>query len=307
MPERFYFPDGPRRLHVVLHGKLAGHAGFREAVREVRGWGHEIQVRVTWEAGDAARYAFEAVAAEADAVVSAGGDGLLNEVLQGLCQAGLPARCALGVVPLGTANDFATGAGVPLGDPLAALRLAAAGTARLIDVGKVNDRFFLNVVSVGSTTQFTRNVPEGAKALLGPAAYALTGMALLPNLQPQSLRLAGPDWNWEGKVLVLAVGNGRLAGGGVPVTARASLDDGMLDLMLMPDSDENDWVGLFTNLLRLHLPGQSMNVIYRQLPWLEMSAVHDLPINIDGEMVSAATARFSVLPRHLWCLLPEKE
>lgn len=304
MPERFYASAGARRLLVVLHGKLAGHAGLREAVKAVRSWGHQVDVRVTWEAGDAARFAAEAVAAEADVVVAAGGDGTLNETLQGVAGAGLPSRCGLALVPLGTANDFAAGAGLPLGDPLAALRLAAEGPVRLIDLGRVNDRWFVNVVSGGPATEFTHETPQGLKDWLGPAGYVLTGMALLPAFEAVAVKLRGPEWEWNGKLLVFAVGNGKQAGGGVPLCSQASLTDGLLDMLLIPESEDNNLIGLAANLLRLHLPHLKGRMLYRQMPWLELDCPTGLRINVDGEPLTGAKFRWEAYPRQLWFCLP---
>ena len=111
--------------------------------------GHGVEVRVTWEPGDATRLTAEAVAQAAqgniDCIVAGGGDGTINEVFAAAYAAGLPAECALGILPLGTANDFAHSAGVPIKDLTAALRVAASAPRRWIDVGLVNGRFFVNL------------------------------------------------------------------------------------------------------------------------------------------------------------------
>src|SRR5262249_53730094 len=140
-------PGAARSLRVIVHGKAAGNELLRSAVGQVRQRGHRVEVRVTWEPGDAVRFAAEAVAAGPDAVVAAGGDGTLNEVVNGVVAEGLPARCPVGVLPLGTANDFATACGIPADDLTAALLLAAEGTPTPIDLGRVNGRVFVNVAS----------------------------------------------------------------------------------------------------------------------------------------------------------------
>src|SRR5712664_309460 len=141
-----------RRVQLILNGKVAANDALRTAVVGQREVGHRIEVRVTWEKGDAQRFASDA--GEVDLLIAAGGDGTLNEVVHGLMDLAMDARPALGVVPLGTANDFATGCGIQR-DPENALALCMEGEALPIDVGKANDRWFLNVASVGFGAEVT--------------------------------------------------------------------------------------------------------------------------------------------------------
>src|SRR5262249_58037996 len=129
---------------VILNGKVAGNDALRAAVARQRAAGHRIDVRLTCEKGDARRFVSEA--GEVDLVIAAGGDGTLNEVLHGLMDLSKVVRPILGIVPLGTANDFATGCGVPP-DPAKALALCVKGEAVPIDVGKANDHWFINAAS----------------------------------------------------------------------------------------------------------------------------------------------------------------
>src|SRR5262245_61985081 len=137
-------------VRIVLHGKQAQNPDVRAAVRAVRESGHPVEVRVTWEAGDAARLTEEACRLGIPRVAAGGGDGTINEVTRGLLAARSDAdsRPALAVVPLGTANDFAHACQVPL-DPAGAIHLAATARARRIDVGSVAGRPFVNVATGG--------------------------------------------------------------------------------------------------------------------------------------------------------------
>src|SRR5262245_18546943 len=98
-----------RRVHLILNGKVAGNEALRAAVARQRAAGHRIDVRVTWEKGDARRFVSEA--GPEDLLIAAGGDGTLNEALHGLMDFSQAVRPVLGLVPLGTANDFATACG----------------------------------------------------------------------------------------------------------------------------------------------------------------------------------------------------
>ena len=109
-----------RWMRLVVNGKAAGDPPLRPAIDRIREQGHRFEVRVTWEAGDAARYAAEATAEGVEVVVAAGGDGTINEVASGVLSVDASPTTSVAVVPYGTANDFATGIGVLKGDPLQA-------------------------------------------------------------------------------------------------------------------------------------------------------------------------------------------
>ena len=140
----------------MLHGKAALREEVRAAVRAVREEGYQIEVCVTWEGGDATRFARQAAHAGVELLIAGGGDGTINEVVAGLLEpAGASkSKASLGILPLGTANDLAHSCGIPL-DPLAAFRLAVSAAPRDVDVGQVNGRPFINVATGGFGTQVT--------------------------------------------------------------------------------------------------------------------------------------------------------
>jgi lipid kinase YegS len=237
-------------------------------------------------------------------VVAAGGDGTINEVLHGVVQAGLPVRPALGVVPMGTANDFAAGVGLPLGDPVAALKLIAETEAVPIDLARMGDRYFLNVASGGFGSEVTAATPEGMKKLLGSVAYLLTGLVSWGSIQARSVRLAGPRLAWEGNLYVLAVGNGRQAGGGFRLCDRARVDDGLLDVLVVPEVPLEQVTGLLGELMAGHTPADAEHLLYHQVPWLEVEAPDGMQFNLDGEPLQGTAFRFEVLPGQVRFFLP---
>ena len=195
-----------RKVQLILNGKAAGHDALRTAVARQREAGHGIEVRVTSEKGDARRFVAEA--GEVDLLIAAGGDGTLNEVVHGLMDLSTVARPVLGVVPLGTANDFATGCGIPR-DPEEALALCMEGNEVPIDLGKANEHWFLNAASIGFGAEVTATTPPELKHLLGAAAYTVMGAILATNLRHYQGRLTLPDREITGSGPVAIVGNGR--------------------------------------------------------------------------------------------------
>src|SRR6266576_1369395 len=163
-----------RKVQLILNGKAAGNDSLQTAVARQRAAGHSIEVRVTLEKGDARRFVAEA--GEVDLLIAAGGDGTLNEVVHGLMDLSRDARPVLGVVPLGTANDFAIGCGLPR-DPEEALTLCMEGEGVPVDVGKANEHWFLNAASIGFGAEITAT---GPMAIVGNGRQAGGGVQVAP-------------------------------------------------------------------------------------------------------------------------------
>jgi lipid kinase YegS len=292
-----FFREGnmsERKALLILHGKQATNEDVRAAVGQLRERGWELDVRLTWEGGDAQRLVGEALAAGYAHVVAGGGDGTLRDVAEAMGLAATQASLAL--LPLGTANDFAKAAGVPL-EPQAALDLLEV-PARAIDLGRVGDQLFLNMATGGFGTQVTANTSEDLKKVLGAAAYLFTGLSRFSELQAASVELQGPGFQWQGELLALGIGNGRQAGGGHVLCPEASVDDGLLDVGILPAPQE------MAGALRELLAGEGLFVRAR-LPWVEIKGAQGLDMNLDGEPLQAASLRFEALPGALRVHLPK--
>ena len=293
-----------KRSRIILHGKQGANQELRDAVEAVRTDGHEIDVRVTWEAGDSGLFAAEASKEGIDTVIAGGGDGTVNEVVNGLLQVE-GNTSALGVIPLGTANDFARSAGVPL-QLEGALRVAVETEPVTVDVGRSGDRAFMNVATGGFGTEVTVNTNPKLKRLLGGAAYFITGLGRFSELEPVHVRLRGPDLDWEGKILVLAVGNARQAGGGHVLCPEAVLDDGLLDVGVLPDVPDDRQSEAVSELMTkgLHQALKDAARFWR-VPWVEVEAPKGIYINLDGEPTHATHHRFELEAKRLKLHLPE--
>lgn len=290
-------------LWLILNGKSAGRPQVRAAVQAARDRGIDVSVHVTWEGGDAARFAADATrgAPPGRRVVAGGGDGTVNEVLNGLLAA--PQRLPLAVLPLGTANDFATSAGVPVQDLAAALVLAAEGPVQAVDVGRVNERLFLNVASGGFGAEVTEHTPPRLKNLLGGGAYALTAALLAVTGHPYRGRLEADGQVHEGAMTLMAVGNGRQAGGGALLTPQAHIDDGLLDVLVVPDAGHDRVGHLLADLAQLK-HGSSPHFRYLRAASLRVDSDDPLQFNLDGEPLRGTQFRFDLLPGALDLVLP---
>ena len=296
-------------IRIILHGKAANDARVRTAVHTLRKDGHGVEVRVTWESGDAARLTAEAAAeadqGKVDGIVAGGGDGTINEVFAAAYNAGLPGKCSLGLLPLGTANDFAHAAAVPVQDLTAALRVAATAPRRWIDAGLVNGRLFVNLVSGGFGSRVTVETDPKLKQRLGGLAYAITGISHFSELSENRGTFRAEGFSWQGNFLALAIGNGRQAGGGIPLCPDALIDDGRLDLTILPAMDHAARMDAFSRLLQEGVAGIRTSLVTARSSWIEYESDHDLNINLDGEPTVLQRIRFECRRRVLPVRLTE--
>ena len=276
---------------------------LRAAVESLRAADHRVDPRLTFEGGDATRMARDAASQGADLIIAAGGDGTLNEVVNGV--AGEDWEGAVAVVPLGTANDFALELGIPE-DVRQAMEVAVHGEDRTVDVGKLNDRHFINVSTGGVAATATGETPSETKRFLGPLAYLLTGVQKLPELEPLGARIAVPgedEPRYEGEIMMFAVGNGRRTGAGSLLTADADLSDGELDVLVVPGMNWVDFVALAPRL-RAGDHANAPEVLYFRTDRLVVESDDPLAVNADGEPIAADRFEYSVLSDALTVRVP---
>ncbi|WP_271105379.1 lipid kinase YegS [Pseudomonas tohonis] len=288
-----------RKALLILHGKQALNEEVRAAVQARRDAGWELAVRVTWEGGDARRIVGEALDAGYRTLIAGGGDGTLRDVAEAMALAGEDASLAL--MPLGTANDFARAAGVPLlpGEALALLDVAP----RSIDLGEADGRLFLNMATGGFGSKITANTSEDLKKVLGGAAYFLTGLTRFSEVHSAFGRFKGPDFEWEGEFLAVGIGNGCQAGGGHVLCPNARVDDGLLELCIVPAPQ--DVVGTLGTLLSGGIGGVDAVSVSARLPWVEVEAPEGLDMNLDGEPMECRQVRFNARRDALRLHLPD--
>jgi diacylglycerol kinase (ATP) len=257
------------------------------------------EVLRTEEAGDAERLAREAVRDGADLVVAAGGDGTLNEVVNGLSDDFGKAR--LGLLPLGTGNDFARSIGVP-NDLEGALAVLENGAARALDVARatIGDtcRFFVNMSAGGFSGEVSERASD-AKDLWGPLAYMRGAIGALPELKGflTTIILNGAE-TLRLETYNIVISNGRYVASGIPAAPKAVLDDGLLDVMIAPATTLPQLAVLVPQvLLGRHL--ESDLLLFRRATRVEIECNPPMAFNVDGELIGEGTARFEVLPRAL--------
>ena len=236
---------------------------------------------------------------EVDLVITGGGDGTVNTVLKGVLETGLP----LGILPLGTANDLARTLGIP-SDPATAAAVIVAGRTRRIDVGPVNDQFFVNVASMGLSVELARRMTGNLKRHLGRFSYPLAAIKTVLYTRPFTAEVVTADRTLRLRSLQIAVGNGVYYGGGMAVYEAAAIDDQCLDFYSVETRRFWQWPLFLTAFRR----GRNRNLVgmraFCSSGPIEIRTDPSLPINTDGEITSRTPARFKLWPRALSVFAP---
>lgn len=256
-----------------------------------------VEIVLTLGDGDARRAAMRAVEDGCSTIFVAGGDGTLNEAVNGVAAADALDRVTFGIVPLGTGNDFAAALGIPL-EVEEALQVLLAGRTVAVDLGRVNDRLFLNTSGGGFIAEVSLAVTPGLKTIAGRLAYLVGGAHALLEYEPvRATVIAQPGNVRVGLGLyTFAVCNSRLIGGGRLIAPEAAIDDGMLDVCLIESMSTFEFVGL----ARRVAGGDHVNdprVRYLQATSVVVEFDRDIRINTDGEVFEARRCEYSVLPR----------
>jgi diacylglycerol kinase (ATP) len=257
--------------------------------------GFETSCHATEGEGDAASAAREAINRRFDLIIAAGGDGTVSEVINGMAEQ--PWMPPLGILPFGTTNDLARALGIPKQWELAIELINRRNTKR-IDVGKVNDRYFINIAGGGSLTELTYEVPSKMKTLLGQLAYYLKGLEKLPRLRPIPINIRSPHKKMDEEVMLFLIANSNSVGGFEKLAPGATIDDGMFDVIIIKKMNLPEFIRLAGLVMR----GEHMNdpgIIHFKTNELEVYSADDVMLNLDGELGGNLPCHCKVLPRHL--------
>ena len=256
----------------------------------------DVEVVTTAGDGDAERAAATAAGAGRGTVFVAGGDGTVNEAVNGVASAGALSDVRFGIIPLGTGNDFAAGLDIPV-DVGGALHVLAQECELRVDLGSVNGRLFINTSGGGYIAEVSVAVTPHLKTIAGRLAYLIGGAQALLEYEPVSATItAEPGGLRLGlKLYAFAVCNSRLIGGGRLIAPSAIIDDGLLDVCLIEGMSTVE----FLNLARKVAAGDHVDeprVRYFQASSLVIELEPEAWINTDGEVLSARRCEYTVRP-----------
>lgn len=282
---------------------------FRAYLQEARGnW----KLKPTTGPGAARQLATEAVREGFETIVAAGGDGTLNEVLNGIGDAPDGFRkVRLGVLPLGTINVFARELRLPLDIRKVCALLSDGGGSELqLDLGCAEyltksgrqTRYFAQLAGAGFDARSVELVNWEVKKKVGPAAYVMAGLQALGGDQPQiTIRGGGQEFTGE----LILIGNGKFYGGSFPVFHKSDLQDGMLDAVVFPKVNWQTLPGHLLNFVRGRLFKEGGS-IYLQAKEFSLTASNHAALQLEGELVGELPAKISILPRTLRVIAPSR-
>lgn len=228
-------------------------------------------------------------------IIAAGGDGTINVCVNAMIRNNID--LPLAVLPAGTANDFAYYFNMP-GEIDQMLDIALGNSFTYADVGKVNDRYFINVAAIGQVVDVSQKTDPTLKNTIGVLAYYLKGLSEVPNLKPIKVTLTTPEKTYREKMYFMVVMNGKSAGGFKKISPSSEINDGLLDVMLFRNMTLLELPGVFMKILQGSHPS-SKKVLHFQTDQLTIEAEADLPTDIDGEHGEKFPLAFSVLHNRL--------
>jgi diacylglycerol kinase (ATP) len=267
---------------------------FGERIREVA---PQAVLEITSEPGDARRLASEAVVQGFETIVAAGGDGTINEVVNGVAGSGV----RMGILPLGTVNVLAKEIGIPQGNLPAAWEIIENGKVRSLDLPMANDQYFIQLAGVGLDAEVVRQTSLDSKKTFGPLSYILTLVQLAAANPPKIVVESEGAPAREGCFAL--IGNGRLYGGPFPIFKRASFDDGLLDVVLFKNQSHWDVIR-YIQAIAFGSHPELPDVEYFQTPSLRVSGGGDVPLELDGELAGSLPCEFRISPAKLNVLGP---
>ena len=286
-------------------GSFISQNTFLEAAGVIFKSDYNVYVYSTQCRGDATRIVAEE-GANYDCIVAFGGDGTLNEVINGLMR--LPERPVLGYIPAGTTNDFAAGLGLSK-NPVKAAVTVLEGAVQELDVGCFcEDRYFSYVASFGSFTKASYSAPQDVKNLIGYAAYLLEGLKSLSEIHPCHLRILANGEELEGDFIFGAVSNALSVGGMVKFdSGQVDLTDGLFEIMMIRNPQNlADLQKILYDLATHHY--DSDLILFLKAAEIVVESSEPIAWTVDGEMGgTTAEARVRNCHRAIRILKPEEE
>jgi YegS/Rv2252/BmrU family lipid kinase len=235
-------------------------------------------------------------------VYAVGGDGTLNEVLNGMAGS----NSFLGVIPCGSGNDFIKSLYNEKGDDIL-IKDIINGSVQNMDLGKIKDRYFLNISSVGIDAEVVNNALELKKIpfVSGTFAYIISAVATILTYGAKEVELVIDERKTKINITLLAVANGKYYGGGMKVAPQADLKDGYFDLCLVSKLSRIKMLLLFPKLIK-GTHGEIKEVEFFKGKNITVNAEEEIAVNIDGEMIKSRSVDFKIITGGINLIIPER-
>lgn len=263
--------------------------------------GYETSAHATTCEGDATEAARYAVKHRFDLVIAAGGDGTINEVIHGIAEQDFKPK--VGIIPAGTTNDFARALHIPR-DIKEAIEVLSNHNRMSLDIGKVNDQYFINIAGGGQLTELTYDVPIKLKTVMGQLAYYVKGIEMLPSLKPSRAKIEYDDGVIEEDIMLFLLSNTNSVGGFEKLVPDAKLNDGYFDLLILKKVNLAELIHIASLALRgAHLNND--NIIYVKSKKIKVTPTDKMMLNLDGEYGGLLPGEFENLQEHIEFIVPQ--
>ena len=277
----------PMRLKLIINPS-AGRQSIRQTVCDILGYMQDdgavsrADQHYTHGAGDAVEYAANTSRKDYDLIIAAGGDGTVNEVVNGMLRGKID--LPLAILPAGTVNDFAGSLEIPA-NPFEFAAMLRDFHTRKVDVGKAGDRYFLNVAAGGLLTDIAYKVPSNVKTAIGRLAYLLEGARDFPANIYKSIpiSLTAEEGQYEGDAFLFLISNSSSVGGFRKIMPSADSCDGLLDVLVISKLDLGNLLPLFGKLLIGDHIGNEKITYFQTRRLCVSSQLPDLRLDLDGE------------------------
>ena len=290
------------RVTILLNpaaGRNKARGRLNQALEVLRAAGINPKIEESRSREHLVELARRAAESRPDVVVSAGGDGTHHYVINGLVGSDVP----FGILSLGSGNDFSSGLGIPV-NPRAAAETLIHGQPRAIDLAKVGPTVYGCIAGVGFDSLVTRFANEHVHRVHGSLAYAWAILRCLKFYRPHALEIRSNSRDFSGEVIFVTIGNSISYGGGVKMAPRARLDDGLLDVCIVPAMSRLELLRWVPSAYRgEHLAHPRIG--YFQTSSLSLASSSPLELFGDGEFLQELPATIEVVPRALRVIVPE--
>lgn len=211
-------------------------------------------------------------------ILIAGGDGTVDSVVNAMMEKGI--KLPIGILPVGTANDFGKVLKIPQNIKKACKKIVEFKPEK-VDIGKINDKYFVNVASSGLFTDVSQKTDVHLKNTIGKLAYYIKGLEEIPNFRKLKVKVTSEEYNYDGNMYLMLVFNGKTAGN-LNLATRSDVQDGMLDIIIFKAVQVIELLPLFLKVLRgEHL--DSNKVVYFKSDRVKIECNEDIVTDIDGE------------------------
>ena len=293
-----------RKRARIIYNPTSGKEMFKRALPDVliklEKAGYETSAYATERAGDATKEAERALEQEYDLLIVAGGDGTLNEVVNGIAeQPNLP---KLGIIPMGTVNDFGRALHLP-SNIMKAVDVIVNGHTTQVDIGKMNSRYFINLAAGGKLTEVSYETPSKLKSIVGPFAYYIKGFEMLPQMKAVDIRIEYDDEIFQGEALLFLLGLTNSMAGFEKLVPDAKLDDGYFTLIIVEKANLAE-LGHIMTLASRGEHTKHPKVIYKKAKSVSISSFANMQLNVDGEYGGKLPGNFLNLERHIGVFTP---